>query len=240
MLQQDFEPDKDDGAAADDHHDPLAGQGAEADADQHADGGGRRSDHPHGEGGDPDAGTGERQPCSHCQRIQTGGDCRQKEGARSEEIRRAAGLRAILSRLLLLFSEPFENHFSADESEQREGEPVVHGADHVLQQRGRGESEERHEDLKAAEKVDYFYTDVWVSMGFEAEQARRMKIFRLYQVNAELFKVANPDAKFLHCLPAHRGEEVSAEVMDSPRSIVFDEAENRLHVQKAIMAMLMK
>ena len=94
--------------------------------------------------------------------------------------------------------------------------------------------------MKAAEKVDYFYTDVWVSMGFEAEQARRMKIFRPYQVNAELFKVANPDAKFLHCLPAHRGEEVSAEVMDSPRSIVFDEAENRLHVQKAIMAMLMK
>ena len=94
--------------------------------------------------------------------------------------------------------------------------------------------------MNAAEKVDYFYTDVWVSMGFEAEQARRMKIFRPYQVNAELFKVANPDAKFLHCLPAHRGEEVSAEVMDSPRSIVFDEAENRLHVQKAIMAMLMK
>ena len=94
--------------------------------------------------------------------------------------------------------------------------------------------------MKAAEKVDYFYTDVWVSMGFEAEQARRMKIFRPYQVNAELFKVANPDAKFLHCLPAHRGEEVSEDVMDSPRSIVFDEAENRLHVQKAIMTMLMK
>lgn len=94
--------------------------------------------------------------------------------------------------------------------------------------------------MKAAEKVDYFYTDVWVSMGFEAEQARRMKIFRPYQVNAELFKVASPDAKFLHCLPAHRGEEVSEDVMDSPRSIVFDEAENRLHVQKAIMAMLMK
>ena len=93
---------------------------------------------------------------------------------------------------------------------------------------------------KAAEKVDYFYTDVWVSMGFEEERERRMKIFRPYQVNAELFQLASPDAKFLHCLPAHRGEEVSAEVMDSPRSIVFDEAENRLHVQKAVMAMLMK
>ena len=93
--------------------------------------------------------------------------------------------------------------------------------------------------LKAAEGVDYFYTDVWVSMGFEEERARRMEIFRPYQVSAQLFDRAKPDAKFLHCLPAHRGEEVAAEVIDSPRSIVFDEAENRLHVQKAVMAMLM-
>ena len=93
--------------------------------------------------------------------------------------------------------------------------------------------------LKAAEGVDYFYTDVWVSMGFEEERARRMGIFRPYQVSAQLFDRAKPDAKFLHCLPAHRGEEVAAEVIDSPRSIVFDEAENRLHVQKAVMAMLM-
>jgi ornithine carbamoyltransferase len=93
--------------------------------------------------------------------------------------------------------------------------------------------------LKAAEGVDYFYTDVWVSMGFEEERARRMEIFRPYQVSAQLFDRAKRDAKFLHCLPAHRGEEVAAEVIDSPRSIVFDEAENRLHVQKAVMAMLM-
>ena len=93
--------------------------------------------------------------------------------------------------------------------------------------------------LKAAEGVDYFYTDVWVSMGFEEERARRMEIFRPYQVTAKLFEKARKDAKFLHCLPAHRGEEVAAEVMDSPRSIVFDEAENRLHVQKAVMTMLM-
>lgn len=93
--------------------------------------------------------------------------------------------------------------------------------------------------LKAAESVDYFYTDVWVSMGFEEERARRMEIFRPYQVTARLFEKAKPQAKFLHCLPAHRGEEVAAEVMDSPRSIVFDEAENRLHVQKAVMSMLM-
>ena len=92
--------------------------------------------------------------------------------------------------------------------------------------------------VKAAEGVDYFYTDVWVSMGFEEERAERMKIFQPYQVNSKLFEYAKKDAKFLHCLPAHRGEEVSADVMDSARSIVFDEAENRLHVQKAIMSML--
>ncbi len=95
--------------------------------------------------------------------------------------------------------------------------------------------------IKAAEGVDYFYTDVWVSMGFEDEKERRMQIFRPYQVNEKLFEHARPEAKFLHCLPAHRGEEVSAGVMDDPkRSIVFDEAENRLHVQKAVMALLMK
>ena len=78
-------------------------------------------------------------------------------------------------------------------------------------------------------------------MGFEDEKARRMKIFAPYQVNESLFELARPDAKFLHCLPAHRGEEVSAGVMDDlVRSIVFDEAENRLHVQKAVMALLMK
>jgi len=93
--------------------------------------------------------------------------------------------------------------------------------------------------VKAAEGVDYFYTDVWVSMGFEEERARRMEIFRPYQVTSALFEKAKPQAKFLHCLPAHRGEEVAADVMDSSRSIVFDEAENRLHVQKAVMSMLM-
>jgi len=95
--------------------------------------------------------------------------------------------------------------------------------------------------LKAAKDVDYFYTDVWVSMGLEDERERRMKLFKPYQVNGKLFSVAKPGAKFLHCLPAHRGEEVSVEVMDDPeKSIVFDEAENRLHVQKAVMALLMK
>ena len=92
--------------------------------------------------------------------------------------------------------------------------------------------------VKAAEGVDYFYTDVWVSMGFEEERAERMRILMPYQVNMDVIRAAAPDVKVLHCLPAHRGEEISAEVMDSKYSIVFDEAENRLHVQKALMTML--
>jgi ornithine carbamoyltransferase len=83
------------------------------------------------------------------------------------------------------------------------------------------------------------YTDVWASMGQESEAEARAAIFAPYQVNAKLMSQAGPDAVFLHCLPAHRGSEVTDEVMESPRSIVFDEAENRLHVQKAILLMLL-
>ena len=83
------------------------------------------------------------------------------------------------------------------------------------------------------------YTDVWASMGQESETEARAAIFAPYQVNAKLIAQAAPDAVFLHCLPAHRGSEVTDEVMESPRSIVFDEAENRLHVQKAILLMLL-
>ena len=91
---------------------------------------------------------------------------------------------------------------------------------------------------KAAKDLDYIYTDVWVSMGFEEEKARRMALFQPYQVNRAIFDLAKPDCKFLHCLPAHRGEEVTAEILDGKCSIVNDEAENRLHVQKALMAKL--
>jgi ornithine carbamoyltransferase len=83
------------------------------------------------------------------------------------------------------------------------------------------------------------YTDVWASMGQESETAARAAIFAPYQVNAKLMSQAAPDAVFLHCLPAHRGSEVTDEVIESPRSVVFDEAENRLHVQKAILLMLL-
>jgi ornithine carbamoyltransferase len=92
---------------------------------------------------------------------------------------------------------------------------------------------------EAARDADAIYTDVWASMGQESEKEARAKIFAPYQVNAALFAAAKPDAIFLHCLPAHREEEVSTEIFESYRSVVFDEAENRLHAQKAIMVTLM-
>ena len=92
---------------------------------------------------------------------------------------------------------------------------------------------------EAVKDADIVYTDVWASMGQESETLERKKIFAQYQVNEKLVKNAKEDYLFLHCLPAHRGEEVVNEVIDSPNSVVFDEAENRLHVQKAIMVMLM-
>ncbi len=96
------------------------------------------------------------------------------------------------------------------------------------------------EDMfKAAKGADVLYTDVWTSMGEEAEREERFKALHTYQVNQALLDVARPEAIVLHCLPAHRGEEITDEVMEGPHSVVFDEAENRLHVQKAIMALLM-
>ncbi|MGA2965519.1 MAG: ornithine carbamoyltransferase [Terriglobales bacterium] len=93
---------------------------------------------------------------------------------------------------------------------------------------------------EAVTRADVVYTDVWASMGQEAEADKKKEKFRDYQVNASLFSLANKDAIFMHCLPAHRGEEVSGDVIDSPHSVVFQQAENRLHVQKAIMLDLMK
>ncbi len=93
--------------------------------------------------------------------------------------------------------------------------------------------------VAAVKDADIIYTDVWASMGQEAEHAERVKKFAAYEVNAALTAHAKKDYLFMHCLPAHRGEEVSAEVIDGPHSIVFDEAENRLHAQKAVMALTM-
>ncbi|PWT90341.1 MAG: ornithine carbamoyltransferase, partial [Acidobacteria bacterium] len=92
---------------------------------------------------------------------------------------------------------------------------------------------------EAVKNADCVYTDVWASMGQEKEYLERKKVFGGYQVNKELFSLAKKDAVFLHCLPAHRGDEVTDDVIDSPNSAAWDEAENRLHCQKAIMLMLL-
>jgi ornithine carbamoyltransferase len=93
--------------------------------------------------------------------------------------------------------------------------------------------------LEAARGADLVTTDVWTSMGMEAENAERKQDFEDWQVDAEMMQLAKTDALFMHCLPAHRGEEVAAEVIDGPQSVVWDEAENRLHVQKALMEYLL-
>jgi ornithine carbamoyltransferase len=96
-----------------------------------------------------------------------------------------------------------------------------------------------HNPLKAADEADIIYTDVWTSMGFEKERETRKDIFRPYQINQDLVNRAKDDVIILHCLPAHRGEEITDEVIDGPHSVVIDQAENRLHAQKAILALLL-
>ena len=95
-------------------------------------------------------------------------------------------------------------------------------------------------DIKeAAKNADVLYTDVWASMGQEEEFNERAKVFKDYQINSELMKVANEGAMVLHCLPAHRGEEITAEIIEQHADEIFEEAENRLHAQKAVMVKLM-
>jgi ornithine carbamoyltransferase len=94
--------------------------------------------------------------------------------------------------------------------------------------------------LQACEGADLVTTDVWTSMGCEAENAARMQAFASWRVTADMMAGAAPDALFMHCLPAHRGEEVDADVIDGPQSVVWDEAENRMHVQKALMEYLLR
>ncbi|MEE4250051.1 MAG: ornithine carbamoyltransferase, partial [Alcanivoracaceae bacterium] len=110
-------------------------------------------------------------------------------------------------------------------------------ADLVERERGRVTIE--RDPGKAVEGAHLVVTDVWASMGQEEEQAARERAFADYQVNTALMDRACKDALFMHCLPAHRGEEVSHEIMDDPRSVVWDEAENRLHAQKALLEFLL-
>jgi len=93
--------------------------------------------------------------------------------------------------------------------------------------------------LQAARDADLVTTDVWTSMGYEKENDARKEAFAGFQVNAAMMARAEPDALFMHCLPAHRGEEVSTEVLDGSQSVVWDEAENRMHVQKALLEYLL-
>ncbi|MBK6401951.1 MAG: ornithine carbamoyltransferase [Rhodocyclaceae bacterium] len=106
----------------------------------------------------------------------------------------------------------------------------LYGTDHF---------EQFADPMDAARSADLVTTDVWTSMGFEAENEARLKAFADWQVDGEMIKAARTDALFMHCLPAHRGEEVAAEVIDGPHSVVWDEAENRLHAQKALMEFLL-
>jgi len=121
--------------------------------------------------------------------------------------------------------------------------PEGYDPDRKIMNKGKKESKEGitlyRDPLDAAKNADVLYTDVWVSMGQESEKEERKKIFKNYQINKKLLKEAKKDVIVMHCLPAHRGEEISSDVIDGPQSVVIDQAENRLHVQKAILEILL-
>ncbi|MGB6877251.1 MAG: ornithine carbamoyltransferase [Candidatus Acidiferrales bacterium] len=120
-----------------------------------------------------------------------------------------------------------------------EPDPAVVSETRRMARESRGKVEILRSPEEAVNGAQAVYTDVWASMGQEDEAAQREAIFAPYQVNRQLFEQADAHAVFMHCLPAHRGSEVSAEVIDSPQSVVFDQSENRLHVQKAILLTLL-
>ncbi|OGP86676.1 MAG: ornithine carbamoyltransferase [Deltaproteobacteria bacterium RBG_19FT_COMBO_43_11] len=121
--------------------------------------------------------------------------------------------------------------------------PKGYEPDEHIMEKGVKESKEGitlyRDPLEAAKNADILYTDVWASMGQESENEERKKIFKDYQINTKLLKKAKKDAIVMHCLPAHRGEEITGDVIDGPQSVVIDQAENRLHVQKAILEILL-
>ena len=120
--------------------------------------------------------------------------------------------------------------------------PAGYGPDRSVvaeAQREGGEIAITHDLLEAVAGADAVYTDAWIDAGQEGDADDRLNVFRPYQVNSELLRKAGPQVLFMHCLPVHRGREVTNEVMDSPRCIVYDQAENRLHIQKAILLALL-
>ncbi len=126
------------------------------------------------------------------------------------------------------------------------GCPIGYQPDQQVVDRARAEAETTgacievfDNPLVAVKEADVVYTDVWISMGREREQARRLKALTSYQLNGRLLQRAKPDAIVMHCLPAHRGEEITTDVLDGPQSVVIDQAENRLHMQKAILVQLL-
>lgn len=123
----------------------------------------------------------------------------------------------------------FELHVSAPKGYEIEAD-VIDSNDNVFQY---------DEPMKAAKDADILTTDVWTSMGFESENKERLKDFANWQVDKKMINEAKKDALFMHCLPAHRGEEVSGEVIDGAQSVVWEEAENRLHIQKALLEYLL-
>ena len=122
------------------------------------------------------------------------------------------------------------------------GEPGHMPDEHILENARKNTAsaiEIIHDPMEAAHDADVLYTDVWTSMGQEDEAQKRLDTFRKFQINRELVGAAKPSAVVMHCMPAHRGQEITGEVMDGPQSIILDEAENRLHVQKAVLVKLL-
>ena len=141
---------------------------------------------------------------------------------------------------LLLASTKFGVHITIASPKKYRPDPKVLKVAYEEAEKSGSEIVFEEDPEKAVEKADIVYTDVWVSMGQEKEAEERIRELSKYQVNVKLIKKAKPDVIFMHCLPAHRGQEVTDEVIDGPWSVVWDQAENRLHVQKAILALLLR
>lgn len=140
---------------------------------------------------------------------------------------------------LMLFAAEMGMHFTASTPRGYEPDQQIFRLASASAKKHGTHIDLQHNPKEAIKHADVVYTDVWVSMGEEDEREQRLEAFREYQVNAKLMAHAKPQALFMHCLPAHRGEEVTDDVISSPNSIVFDQAENRLHSEKAILLQLL-